>query len=226
MKLPLRNILLLVLMLATAGLAIAMRQTHKIADQGPKVNLETMIPHTFGEWHEEKQSTTQIVDPQTEEMLDKIYSQTLTRTYVNGSGYRIMLSIAYGVTQNKQSQVHRPDVCYPAQGFQIVQSRKDTIQNSGGSIKVRRLVAKNDKRIEPITYWIRVGDRLAQGWIEQKYAVVMAGVAGKVSDGLIFRISSINTDIETSFSLQDRFIEELLSASSAEDKRFLIGQSR
>jgi len=36
-------------MLAAAGLALAMTPTHKLADQGPKLNLETMIPKQFGE---------------------------------------------------------------------------------------------------------------------------------------------------------------------------------
>jgi hypothetical protein len=36
-------------MLAAAGLAIAITPTSKVADQGPKLNLETMIPKQFGE---------------------------------------------------------------------------------------------------------------------------------------------------------------------------------
>jgi len=40
----LRNIIIGLAMLAAAGLAIAITPTSKIADQGPKLNLETMIP--------------------------------------------------------------------------------------------------------------------------------------------------------------------------------------
>ena len=83
MNLWLRNFILLALMVAASGLAFALRPTHKIADQGPKIDLEAMIPRSFGEWHEEKQASAQIVDPQQKELLDKIYSQLLTRTYVN-----------------------------------------------------------------------------------------------------------------------------------------------
>ena len=45
-----RNIILGLAMLAAAGLAIAITPTSKIADQGPKIDLETMIPKQFGEW--------------------------------------------------------------------------------------------------------------------------------------------------------------------------------
>ena len=37
-------------MLAAAGLAIAITPTSKIADQGPKIDLETMTTKQFGEW--------------------------------------------------------------------------------------------------------------------------------------------------------------------------------
>ena len=83
MKLQLRNIIILVLMLVTAGLAIAMRPTQMIADQGPAFELEAVIPHQFGDWHEEKQSSNLIIDPQQQQTLETIYSQTLSRTYVN-----------------------------------------------------------------------------------------------------------------------------------------------
>ena len=108
MNLWLRNFILLMLMLAASGLALALRPTHKLADQGPPFDLEAIIPRTFGEWHEEKHYSAQIVDPQQQEMIDKIYTQTLSRTYVNTSGYRIMLAIAYGDDQRDALQTHYP----------------------------------------------------------------------------------------------------------------------
>ena len=58
-----------------------------------------------------------MVNPQTQELLDKLYSEVLTRVYVNASGYRIMRSLAYGFDQRGAMQAHMPEVCYPAQGF-------------------------------------------------------------------------------------------------------------
>ncbi len=57
-----------------------------------------MIPKQFGDWREEPQRIVQVINPQSQELLDKLYSETLTRTYVNAGGYRIMLSLAYGGT--------------------------------------------------------------------------------------------------------------------------------
>ena len=49
-----RNIVLFLLMIAASAGAFALRPTEKIADHGPEINLQTMIPRSFGEWHEEK----------------------------------------------------------------------------------------------------------------------------------------------------------------------------
>lgn len=59
------------------------------------------------------------ITPELANNLDKLYSQTLTRTYINNDGYRIMLSVAYGENQlsSDVTQVHRPEFCYVAQGF-------------------------------------------------------------------------------------------------------------
>ena len=36
-----------------------------------------MIPRTFGDWSEEQQKVVQMVDPQQQELIDKIYTQTV-----------------------------------------------------------------------------------------------------------------------------------------------------
>lgn len=223
MKFPLRNIILLVLMLASAGLAIAMRPTHKIADQGPKVVLETMIPHAFGEWQEEKQSGTQIVDPQTKEMLDKIYSQTLSRTYVNDSGYRVMLSIAYGNDQSDSMQVHKPEVCYPAQGFALQGKQQGTLAVKNGEIPVIRILTTLGQRSEPVTYWTTIGDQVVKPGIHKKIAEMSYGLSGKIPDGMLIRVSSIDAQSDNAYQMQNRFSAQMLEALAPEHRQRLTG---
>ncbi|UCV24653.1 exosortase-associated protein EpsI, B-type [Ferribacterium limneticum] len=223
MNLPIRNIILLVLMLASAGLAVAMRPTHKIADQGPKVVLETMIPHAFGEWQEKKQSGTQIVDPQTKEMLDKIYSQTLSRTYVNGSGYRIMLSIAYGNDQSDSMQVHKPEVCYPAQGFALQGKQSGTLIVKNGEIPVIRILTTLGQRSEPVTYWTTIGDQVVKPGIHKKLAEMSYGLSGKIPDGMLIRVSSIDAQSDNAYQIQNRFAAQMLEALAPEHRQRLTG---
>ena len=89
------------------------------ASPGLGIQLEPTVPQSFGDWTELPDQPAQVVNPQTKELLDTLYSQILTRTYVNKDGYRIMLSMAYGDDQRGGLQAHRPEVCYPAQGFKV-----------------------------------------------------------------------------------------------------------
>ena len=72
------------------------------------------------------------------------------------TGKAIMLSLAYGEEQSKQSQVHLPEVCYPAQGSASSTARRRTSETPVGAIPVKRLEARLGNRNEPITYWIRI----------------------------------------------------------------------
>ena len=147
---------------ASAG-AIVTRPGTKAADLGPAISLETMIPKQFGEWREEPQRIVQVVDPQTQELLDKLYSETLSRTYVNASGYRIMLSLAYGSDQRGALQAHKPEVCYPAQGFTLHRSEASQLATPFGAIPAQRLFTSKGPREEPVTYWFTMGDSAVGG---------------------------------------------------------------
>ncbi len=89
----------LALILAAFG-AIALTPTKLVADQGPKVDLESLIPKQFADWQIDDTIIPLQVDPQKLELISKIYRQTLSRTYFNSKGERIMLSIAYGGNQS------------------------------------------------------------------------------------------------------------------------------
>src|SRR5690606_39144111 len=153
-----------------------------------------------------------IADPELQAKLDKIYNQTLTRTYVNSRNERIMLSIAYGGDQSDSMAVHKPEVCYPAQGFQILKNKSGIFSTGEGDIPVKRLVATQGPRIEPITYWTTVGDTVAVSGIKWKLQQMKYGLTGSIPDGLLFRISSIQADESAAYRNQDDFTRALIGA--------------
>lgn len=220
----LRNGILLAAMVAASGLALALKPTVKVADGGPKINLETMIPRQFGEWREAQFGSTQIVDPQTREALDKIYNQTLTRTYVNPRGYAIMLSIAYGSDQSDGLQLHKPEVCYPAQGFQLEKRLVDTLTLPTGAIPATRLITTLGQRKEPVTYWTVVGDRVVVGSIQKKLVEMRFAMGGKIPDGMLIRVSSIDGQAPRAYAMHDQFSEAMVGAISVEHRPRLIGE--
>ena len=210
-------------MLVASGLTLALHPTHKLSEQTADMDLEKMIPHTFGEWREEENKSVQIVDPQQKEMIDKIYTQTLSRTYVNANGYRIMLSMAYGDDQRDGMTMHYPEVCYPAQGFVLKDKENSTLVTSNGSIPVTRLLTSLGQRNEPVTYWTIVGNLIFRGGTQKKLAEMRYGLDGKIPDGMLIRVSSIDAETVKAFEIQARFVDQMLVSLTPEYRQKLSG---
>ena len=210
------------LMIAASVGAVVAKPSVKVSDEAP-ISLEKMIPLQFGDWREEPQRYVQIVDPQTQELLDKIYSQILNRTYVNSSGYRIMLSLAYGTDQRGSLQAHKPEICYPAQGFTITKNEGGMLATMFGEIPVRRLFGNLGSRQEPLTYWFTVGDQVAMGTTQRKLVELRLGLTGRIPDGMLFRISSIDPDAPRAYQAQAQFVNQLLQAVPPADRQRLSG---
>jgi len=220
----LQHLLIGLFMLLAAGLAYVLTPKTKVADQGPRIDLEVMIPKQFGDWRLDESIVPLQVSPDVQAALDKIYNQTLSRTYINSQGQRIMLSIAYGSDQSDSMAVHKPEVCYPAQGFEIIQKRKGTLDVAGTSLHVVRLVAQHNNRIEPITYWISVGGETVTGGLDRKLAQMRYGLTGNVPDGLLFRISNINPDASRAYELHANFAGDLFQALNEAARATLFGK--
>ena len=217
-----------VLMVLASLLAWGMTPTKHWSDQTATVKYNTLFPASFGGWQLAAEQSTAVVNPQQQETLDAIYDEIVTKVYIDqASGRRVMVSLAYGSNQSRATQVHKPEVCYPAQGFDLVSMNKDNMMLNGAQpLPVMRIVAKMGRRIEPLTYWIRAGDRVVRGSIEQNMARVSLGLRGYIPDGLLFRVSEINPDATESFALQDRFVREFLGQMPQAARESFIGVPR
>ena len=215
---------LALLMCLTSVAGIAARPGAKAADKGNALTLETLVPKGFGDWTELPEQGAQVVNPQTKELLDKLYSQLLTRTYVNKDGYRIMLSMAYGDDQRGGLQAHRPEVCYPAQGFALIGKVEDgSLATAYGNIEVRRLNTSLGARNEPVTYWLTVGDQIIRTAMEKRMAQIRLGLTGQIPDGLLFRVSSIDNDAARGFAMQQKFTADMMAAVPERARKQLSG---
>jgi len=214
--------LIAALMCAASIGAVVARPGTKAADLGLAISMETLIPKQFSEWREEPQSIVQVVNPQAQALLDKLYSETLSRTYVNSGGYRIMFSLAHGSDQRLAFQAHKPEVCYPAQGFTLHRAEASQLSTPFGEIPVRRLFTSKGSREEPVTYWFRLGDKVVPAW-QSRLVELSYTLTGRIPDGLLFRVSSIDPDQARANQMQDQFINQLLQAVSPAERKRLSG---
>lgn len=211
------------LMFAASVGAMVARPTAKLADERPPISLATMIPKQFGDWNEAPVRYAQVVNPQTQELLDKLYTEVLSRTYVNADGYHIMLSLAYGSDQSGSLQAHKPEVCYPAQGFTLQKNDAGKLVTKFGEIPVRRLFGHLGARQEPVTYWFTVGDQAVQGKTQKRLVDLRYGLTGRIPDGLIFRVSSIDGNQARAYQVQEQFANQLLQAVTPDQRIRLSG---
>lgn len=207
-----KAVAVMVLMLASTTLAHIWKPDIHMADERPKIELATVFPERIGDWVADKNVPIQIISPDQQALLNKIYNQTLTRVYVNPQRERIMLSVAYGGDQSEGTRAHRPEVCYPNQGFEMLSNHVGTIALPNNELRVRRLVARQDTRVEPITYWIVVGDHVALSSTEQKLEQMRYSLTRMLPDGMLVRVSTIQNDTEQGFAVQQRFIAQLDAA--------------
>lgn len=214
------------LLAMTSVLAAVYKPVPVVARAQDMPDLERIIPAKFGDWQIDKSIVPLAVSPDVAQTLDEIYDTTLSRTYVNSQGQRIMLSLAYGANQSRALQLHKPEVCYVAQGFRVVQLEKAQLQVGSTELPVMRMVAVQGSRNEPIIYWMRVGDDVARGWFEQNKVRLKYGLGGTIPDGLLFRISNISSDVLGSYELQQSFVQALLLAVDKGSQSMLIGASR
>ena len=142
-----KNSIIGTVMIISAWAGFALIPAKHVADSKPKIHLETMIPKRFADWKIDDQVAPVQVDPQRLAVLNRIYNQTLSRTYINAQGDRMMLSIAYGGDQSDSMQVHKPEVCYPAQGFQMQDLVVGSFDTGYGMIPVKRMLATMGPRI-------------------------------------------------------------------------------
>ena len=206
-----------------SGLSMALVPQRKIADRNPIGKLEDLVPARFAGWAIDQSIPMILPSPDVQAKLDAIYNQVVSRTYINARGERIMLSIAYGGDQSDGLRAHRPEVCYAAQGFSTRDLQDGQLELPGRRIPVRRLVATQGPRNEPITYWMTIGTQVARTGLETKLAQLRYSTRGLIPDGLLMRVSNISRDAQASYRLHDAFMNGLVAAVPAQDRWRLVG---
>jgi EpsI family protein len=217
------SLILGVAMAATSALTGALTPKHLISTMQSQFSLDQMIPKRFGNWTVDDTVVPLTPDATQKELIAALYDQTLARTYVNDSGQRVMLSIAYGGDQSKQLQLHLPEVCYVAQGFEMVKDQSGQLDTRYGHVPVKRLVMRENARNEPITYWVTIGDKAVMSGLGQKYQRFVYGLTGKIPDGMLVRVSTIQSDDKDAYQVQARFVNQMLDALSPKDRTRLLG---
>jgi EpsI family protein len=217
-----RDLLIAGLGLAAAGAAEALKPRRKLMLLRGGT-IAQGVPATFGSWTAE--GSDSLVSPDQAGRLSKtLYSEIVQRIYSDqATGVTVMLLAAYGDTQSDLLQLHRPESCYPAVGFNIESSVPASVKLSGGPLlPVRRVVATAAGRRENIIYWTRIGEELPLSGKEQRQVRLENAMHGFVGDGILVRCSMVG-ESAPSFAVLEAFIPALLAATARQTRPALIG---
>jgi EpsI family protein len=224
------SVVLGVTMLATAA-AVRLLQPEAIPASA-RVTLAETVPSAFGEW-KEVSSVAEQVDPARnvgEPSMDRPYDDVLMRAYGNSRGDIVLLTLAYGRNQRQEVKIHRPDVCYTAQGFQLLSRSHVSFPVTGVSgrqVEGMRMLVSAPGRTEAVSYWIRIGDVFTDNAWAIRYHIFQQGISGRAVDGMLVRASQIVSSAEAAsperYRLQERFLADLVHALPKAARHQLIG---
>ncbi len=217
-----RSVLIAGSMAAVAVATAVARLALADGQKGAPPQLLRIVPREFAGWRELATPAT-VVSAQTQEMLRSIYNEILGRIYAAADGYQVMLSIAYGGDQRGVLRAHKPEVCYPAQGFKLLDSADMVLSTQHGPIPARTLRTVLGPRNEPVMYWFAYAGRTSASAWERRLHSLRLTLTGQVPDGLLFRVSSIDADAQRAWARQGDFVRALLGACTPSARARLAG---
>lgn len=186
--------------------------------------LSAAIPMRVGPYR--FATTSGLVLPPRDELSERLYDQVLTRAYVAPGKLPVMALFAYGSVQNLSLELHRPDECYPQQGFSITPPTTLPIAIGGHRIPANLLTARRaNGYIEQVVFWSRIGtqfppDRTAQSWL-----VARENFAGRMPDGLLVRLSIATDDRALAIVQAKAFLDDLDRALAPLGRRIVFGET-
>lgn len=213
-------------LVAVSVLAPIVEPHRMLAKELPLLRLEEDIPKQFGDWRIDDSLGAVLPSPDVQRQLDQVYSQQLSRTYVNSAGTHVMLVVAYGEDQvGKTSVAHLPDACYPAQGFTVSPRGTRPVGLDGRApLSASRLMAVRSTRYEPVTYWTVVGTQTFSSDYERRMRRLTSSLEGVIPDGMLVRISSIDKEEARAYAVHDEFSSALYAALPAALKPRMFGR--
>jgi EpsI family protein len=186
------------------------------------MKLGDIVPPRIGRWsHGDKQS---VIVARADDAFPAAGSdQLVARSYRSADAPTVMLLIAYGSTQGATLQLHRPETCYPGQGFRLSDFSEPALALGGGRIQARRFTATRDQRVERLIYWTRIANSFPRNTAGEYAAILGSVVSGMVPDGVLVRLSTLTPDIAQADAALDRFAAELVRSVSPLGRRVLLG---
>jgi len=129
------------------------------------------------------------------------YDEVVMRTYRHQQGQQVMLAVAYAHRLQQSVKIHRPEVCYAAQGFEV----RDLVSVQA-PLAAKRMVASRRGQDEQVLYWIRVGPQHSDNVFQSRWLILSRGLRGEPTDGALVRVSAVRQPGEDPAEVDRRLV--------------------
>jgi EpsI family protein len=224
---PLALSIAIALLMAGSNVAAWVVKPRQTMEQS--TSLEQYVPQAFGDWKllptgYQQMALSVAEDGQRSE--EQPYDQVVMRTYRNSRGEHVMLALAYAKQQQQELKIHRPEICYKAQGYQATDHQLlDLKQADNSAIPAQRFFMTSGNRREAVSYWIRIGDDYPRSGTGARLSILEHGLHGQIPDAILVRVSSIVAtadDADVAYLRQERFLADMVQAMPASAARLLV----
>jgi len=186
--------------------------------------LGAAIPEKIGEYT--SSATSGLIAPATDELSEKLYDETLMRIYVAPNKVPVLALFAYGSVQNLSLELHRPEECYPQQGFTLSNIEPLPLTLEGHNIPATALTASRlDGYVEQLLYWSRIGTQFPATKNGQSIIVTKENLAGRMPDGILVRLSMPVRDRQAGIDAGVAFMRKMADVLNPQGQRIVFGQT-
>lgn len=226
-------VLLVVLGIVATLLTQRLQPTRYVERQG--ATLGAMLPPAVPGWQERKSNMVQMsLTPDGVDRSQAVaatYDDTAMTSYSDDQGHVVMVALAYGRSQRQEGKIHRPELCYSAQGFTVKSSASVALPLAAdaASVRIQRLDTQGRNHREIVSYWIRIGDLFSTSAFETRTHIMKVGLQGDIPDGILFRVSQVvpkdlsASELEAAFARQESFMAALSKSLTGGSKKMLLG---
>ena len=157
------------------------------------------------------------------------YDKVLVRNYQVDNGPAVTLLLAWRRELSQENKIHRPELCYFAQGF--VLSNVEQSSAVGSRLPLTWFAARAVGRSEAVVYWVRVGDEVSVSALNTRRKIFLSGLTNRTIDGLLVRASvsmapnSTPLELAEGERLATRFLTELVGSMSPTQRAALQGET-
>lgn len=229
---PSRRDVLVGALLGSIGLGAVLLRPGLTAPRLGDGRIEAAVPEQIGPWRGEAQ-VGQASEAQ-DELTARLYDRVLARVYRAAApgptdGARavaalpdIALLVAYGRGQDADVQLHRPDACYPPQGFVLSDPRALPIRLSGRPVPAQIVTASRSDGVQQVLYWTRIANAFPPDAAAERAVILHENLAGRMPDAVLVRLAVAGPDRDAAIAAALRFIAALDAALPADGRRLLI----